>query len=1059
MRKILYLLLLIVAPCSIYAQSYQISGKVTDANDGSPMPGVTVQTQARVGVMTDDDGSYSIKANKGDILTFSFIGMVPQSIKVESGKNIDVALVEDNVALEEVIVVGYGTTKKTDLTGSVSSLAGDKLKEVPVANFDQAMQGKLAGVQVTSNSGTPGAATTIRVRGTTSITSGNEPLYVIDGVPMSGSGTTIGGFDWAGGSNGQNRVNPLAAISPSDIISINVLKDASASAIYGAAGANGVVMVTTRRGKAGEVKITYDGYASVSSIPKTLDMMNLRQYAVYQQELFKDMGRESDLSDYFKDPSILGKGEDWQKAVFRDAWAQSHNVSVNGGSEKLQFAVSAGWMNQDGVVIGSNFERFNTRLNFDAQAKSWLKLGGSLAYSRTDETITLNDGGDGVIMNALMMGPNVPVYDMNGDYAGPDSTEGVSWNPVAIAMQRSNKLLRNRIMGNFFASANITKDLVFRAEYSFDASNNTNKAFHPTYEWGALKNEINKIMQRDEQSFFWVQTDYLTWNKTFDKHNVTVMAGFEAQKSAWEGTMLIKDKLTTDDIHVIGKDGSYVSNDGWKDESTQASFFGRANYSFNDRYYLTATIRRDGSSKFGDNNKWGTFPSLAAAWRASGESFLSENPTISNLKLRLGYGMVGNSNIETYLYGSSMQVTTTPFGSGYRSEKIANPDLKWEASVQYNVGIDLGLFNNRLDLSVDAYYKTTKDLLLQVSIPSYLGGSEWNDIRSPYANIGKVDNKGVDISLNAHIIKSSNNFNWNSNVVFSLNRGEVKALNDDSQAIYGALDWYSEFQTATITKVGHPIGVFYGYKTEGLFKDKEDILSHSVQKADPTNSKINYVNKTGGVWVGDIKFVDLNDDGYINTEDQTIIGDPNPDFTFGFNNNFSYRDFDLAFSITGSIGGDILNYSKSRIEGQVSIWNNQSVSVINRAQIGLRDPNGSQTDPDNVYLLNPWADVPRAATNDVNGNNRMSDRFIEDGSYVRLSNISLGYTIPKKILKKFNVDRLRVYVSAQNLFTITGYSGYDPEIGAYNQSALRQNVDMGHYPTPRMFTFGLNLGF
>lgn len=1057
MRKFIYFLFLIVSvPSVAWAQSYTISGKVTDALDGSPLPGATVQTQTNVAAMTDTDGSYTISAGKGDVLTFSFMGMNSKTVKVESGSPINVALSEDTQALDEIVVVGYGTSKKSDLTGSVGSLSGEKLREIPTASLDQALQGKISGVQISSNSGTPGAATTIRVRGTTSINSGNEPLYVIDGVPVSGSGTSIAGFDWAGGANGQNKVNPLAAISPSDIVDINVLKDASASAIYGAAGANGVIIVTTRRGKAGDVKVSYDGYASVSSIPKTLDMMNLPQYAVYQQELAADMG--SSLSDYFKDPSLLGKGEDWQNAIFRDAWAQSHNVSINGGSDKLQFSASAGWFDQNGVIIGSDFNRFNSRLNFDAQVRPWLKVGGSLSYARTNETITLNDGGDGVIMTALMMGPNVPVYGLDGDFAGPESVEGVSWNPVAIAMQRSSNLLRNRIMGNFYASANITKDLALRAEYSFDGSNSVNKGFHPTYKWGALQNDISRIMQRDDQSFFWINTDYLTWTKKFNLHNVSVMGGFEVQESNWEMMRLIKSHLSSNDIHVIGIDGEYESNDGNKGKNTQASFFGRINYNFADRYYLTATLRRDGSSKFGDENKWGTFPSLAAAWRASGESFLMDNPTISNLKLRLGYGMVGNSNIDNFLYGSAMTAVTTPMGTAYRVSRISNPTLKWESSVQYNGGIDLGMFNGRIDLTFDAYYKTTKDLLMQLSIPSYLGGTDWNDIQSPWGNVGKIDNKGIDVSLTTHNIKGKD-FNWSSNIVFSLNRNEVKELNEDNQAFYGKLNWYSEFQTATITKVGHPIGVYYGYKTDGLFTDKEDILAHSVQKADPTNPNINYVNKTGGVWVGDIKFQDINDDGVIDTDDQVIIGDPNPDFTFGFNNNFTYKDFDLTFSIVGSVGGDILNYAKSQIEGQTSIWNNQSAEVINRAKIGLYDAGGSASDPNNVYLLNPGADVPRAATNDVNRNNRMSDRFIEDGSYVRLSNISLGYSIPRSLLKRFEIERLRVYVSAQNLLTITNYSGYDPEIGSYNQSALLQNVDMGRYPAPRMFTFGLNLGF
>lgn len=1060
MKNIMLFLMALVMSCHVMAQQGRITGTVTDSKDGSGMPGVNVLVKGTAnGTITDMNGKFSLNVStKNAVLVATSVGYKPQEIRLKSDQKIvNVVLEENSELLDEVVVVGYGTMKKSDLTGSVGSLSGDKLKESVTANFDQAMQGRIAGVQVTSNSGTPGAATTIRIRGASSINGDNEPLYIIDGIPVQGTGTSIAGFDWAGGANGQNRVNPLSAISPSDILSVDVLKDASACAIYGAAGANGVVMVTTRHGKSGEVKINYDGYMSSSSLPKKLDMMNLKQFAVYQQEISADLGNK--LSDYFKDPSILGEGQDWQDAIFQTAVAQSHSLSVSGGSDKTQFSVSGSWFDQDGIVIGSGFNRFNSRFNFDAQARKWLKLGGSLSFARTDETITLNDGGDGVIMQSLLMPPNVPVKDMNGNYAGPESVEGITWNPVAIAMTRTNKLLRNRIMGGFYGSAEIIKGLTLRAEYSFDASNNTNKAFHPTYEWGALKNTINRIMQRDDQSMFWMQKDYITWEKTFNqKHNISLMAGFEATKSSWEGTQLIKSRLTTDDIKVIGVDGTYETNSGWKDESTQASVFGRANYNYDNRYYLTGTMRRDGSSKFGPDKRWGNFPSMAAAWRISNEAFMKDNKTISNMKLRIGYGMVGNSNIGNYKFGSAMTASSTPFGTGYRPTNISNPDLKWESSVQYNLGLDLGLFNDRISLAVDAYYKTTKDLLLQISIPTYLGGSGYDDIQSPFANIGKIENKGVDISLSTHNIKGKN-LNWTSNLVFSLNRGEVTALNDDSQAIYSKLNWYSEFQTATITKVGHPIGVFYGYQTEGLFKDKADILNHAVQKADPQNSKINYVNKTGGVWVGDIKFVDQNNDNVIDTKDQVIIGNPNPDFTFGFNNNVTYKDFDLAFSITGSVGGDILNYARVLTEGQTSIWTNQSIDVVNRAKIGLNDAAGSATDGDNVYLLNPEATLPRAATNDVNRNNRMSDRFIEDGSYVRLSNISLGYSFPKNLVKKMKIEKLRVYASAQNLFTITGYSGYDPEIGSYNQSALMQNIDMGHYPSPRMFTFGINLGF
>jgi TonB-linked SusC/RagA family outer membrane protein len=1058
MKNIMLFFLALLFSSQVMAQQGRINGIVIDGKDGTPMAGANVQIKGTTnGAITDVDGKFSLNVTTdGSTLVITSVGYKSQSMKIGSKRDFKITLEENSEVLNEVVVVGYGTMKKKDLTGSVGSISGDNLKNIPVPNIDQALQGKIAGVQVTSNSGTPGAATTIRIRGVNSL-GDNEPLYVIDGVQMSGAGSEIAGFDWAGGTNGQNKVNPLAAISPSDIISIDVLKDASACAIYGAAGSNGVILVTTRRGAAGKVKLTYDGYASASVIPQKLDMMNLKQFAEYQQYLCSDWG--STLDDHFKDPSLLGNGQDWQDAIFRTAWSQSHNFSASGGTDKVKFAASAGWTNQDGVVIESNFNRFNSRFNVDAQARKWLALGGSLAFSRSNEKITLNDGSDGVIMTSLLMPPNVPVYDLDGNFAGPESVQGVSWNPVAVAMKRDNTLLRNRIMGNFYASIDFYKDLNLRVEYNFDGSNNTNKAFHPTYHWGALKNEINRIMERSDQSYYWNQADYFTYKHTFaKKHSVVLMAGFEAQKSTWEGTQIVKKNLSSDDITKLGTDGTLESISGWKDKSTKASYFGRLNYNYSDKYYLTFTMRRDGSSKFGSESRWGTFPAVGLAWRASNESFLRNNRVISNLKLRLGYGENGHDKIDNYMWGSSMTAETSPWGTSYRVSHISNPKLKWESAIQTDGGIDLGLFNNRIELTVDAYYKTSKNFLMQISVPSYLGGNTSDDIAAPYANVGKIENKGFDITLNTQNIQTKN-FSWSTNLNFSLNRNKVKALNESGQAFYGAIDWYSEFQTATITRVGSPVGSFYGYTTEGLFKDKQDILNHAVQKADPSNSKINYVNKTAGVWVGDVKFKDLNNDGVIDTKDQKVIGSPYPDFTFGVTNSFTYKNIDLSFAVTGSIGGEILNFAKTLTEGQTSLWYNQSTKVLNHAVYGYTDAAGSTTDADNVYLANPNTNVPRATSTDVNRNNRMSDRFLESATYVRLSSLTLGYTLPQSFAKKLQIERLRIYAGAQNLLTITGYDGYDPEIGSYNQSALLTNIDRGHYPTPRIFTFGLNIDF
>jgi TonB-linked SusC/RagA family outer membrane protein len=1058
MRKILYLLFLMSLPPCLFAQSLQISGKVTDALDGSPMPGVTVQTQANVAIMTDVDGNYTIKANKGDVLTFSFIGMASQSVKIESQQVINIALKEDNVALEEVVVVGYGTMKKSDLTGSVSSVSGDRLKESIVTNVDQILQGRVAGVQVQSNSGAPGAATSIRVRGITSLTGSNEPLYIIDGVPVQGSGTGVAGFDWSGGSNGQNVVNPLASIAPSDIVSMDVLKDASAAAIYGAAGANGVVIVTTKRGNKGRTNITYDGSVSLQARTGKLDMMNLHQFGTYQQQLYNE-GFLPNVDQAYLDPSLLGKGTNWQDAVTKDAWMHNHNLSLSGGTDKTQYLFSLGYTNQDGILINSDFERFTGRMNIDNEFNKYVKIGASLSYSRTNESLINNDGINGVVMQASLMSPAVPVYDFDGNYAGPETVNGSSiYNPVALTNDQVNTFLRQRVMANVYALLTYNKNLNFRSEFSIDANNNVNKGFKPSYEYGQLKNTDIMIMQKEDHSLYWLWKNYATYNQNFGKHGINVMAGTEASKSAWDGTQLIKNQLSSNDIHVIGPDGKFVSNNGWKDAATSVSVFGRTNYNYADRYLLTATLRADASSKFGANNRWGYFPSFAGAWRISGEQFMENTQDwLSNLKLRLGYGEVGNSSVDTYQYGSTMSAFPSAFGTAYRMSNNANPDLKWETSVQYNLGLDLGLFNSRVNLTVDAYYKTTRDLLLRPSVSPVLGGSGWTDIQTPYMNIGKVDNKGFDISLDTHNI-TTKDFNWTSNLTFSLNRNEVKAMDDLETPIYGKLDWYAGFQTVSKIMVGQPVGVFYGYITDGLFQDAEELRTHALPEGVG-------IHRTTGAWIGDVKFKDISGpngvpDGIINEYDQTIIGDPNPDFTFGLTNTFTYKDWDLGIGLTGSVGGDILNYVRVKTEGLMSQWDNQSTTVLNRAQLGYRDNNNyNVSDPDNSYIINPGATIPRWSGNDINGNNRMSDRWIEDGSYLRIQNISIGYRLPQKWIRKAGMANCKVYFNAQNVYTFTGYSGLDPEIGSYNQQAGLSNVDMGRYPSPRIFTFGANITF
>jgi TonB-linked SusC/RagA family outer membrane protein len=1057
-RRWLALSVWVLCFTGLSAQVRTIRGNIS-LSDGEPIIGATIRVDnaPERGAVTDISGNFSLSAARGESLRISYTGHTTQVIVLGDEVTLNVVMEPAALLLEETVIVGYGTAKKSDLTGAVSSVSGDQLRSSVTTNIDQALQGRVAGVQVTQNSGQPGGAASIRIRGANSITGSSEPLYVIDGIPFQGDGTSVAGFDWAGGANGQNRVNPLSAINPNDILSIEVLKDASASAIYGARAANGVVLITTKRGKKGESKISYNGFYGAQSLPNNLEMMDLQQFADYQLQISRDLNLTP--NQRYLDPSLLGTGTDWQREIFRPAGMQSHQISVSGGTDKTSYAISGGVFQQDGIIIGSDFNRYTTRINLDNQVKDWFKVGGSLSYASTDEKITLNDGGDGIIMQALLSQPDIPVRDLNGNYAGPEvQFAGASYNPVAAALQRNNTLKRQRLMGNVFGDVSLLKGMTFRSEIGFDDNHGLNVAFHPTYKWGALVNTENQLRQREESSFFWVWKNYLTYNVfSNDNHNLTAMVGQEAQKSNWQGSQVTKKNFSSNDIPVLSEGDDVTSRTtGWKDAASIASYFGRFNYNLFDRYLFTFTMRADGSSKFGPENRWGYFPSAAVAWRVGEEKFMKSLNT--NLKLRLGYGEVGNQAIANYLYGASLLAFNSPFGTAYRLEKISNPKLKWEATKQFNAGLDIGFFKGRVDFSLDVYNKQTTDMLLQLSVPSYLGGTGWQDIRAPFANVGKMENKGFDLSLRTHNIVRKN-FSWSTDLTFSRNRNKVKELDDANRIYWRNLYWYSEFQTATKTSVGQPLGLFYGYQTEGIFQDQADILGHAVQVPDPNNDGKNLVDKRAGVWIGDVKFKDINGDGVINTLDQTIIGDPNPDFTFGFNNTFSAGPFDLVVYFTGSYGADILNYSRVQIEGMTNVFANQAETVFNRAQYGLRDPNGSDLDPANVYLLNPGTDIPRPTTTDNNRNNRMSDRFIEDGSYLRLQNIRLGYTLPKTLTKRVRIEKLRLYANAQNVATFTKYTGYDPEIGAFNQDALLQNVDMGRYPTPRVFTFGLDVDF
>ena len=1031
-------------------QQMRVTGTVLSDRESEPLPGVSVLIKGTVnGTTTDLDGKYAIEVNPGAVLQFSYIGYQTFEVEVGNQSKIDVSLVDDTRQLEEVVVVGYGTQKKSDLTGSLASVSGDQLKSMMTTSLDQALQGRVAGVQVTTNSGQPGGGISVRIRGANSINGSNEPLYVVDGIPISGdAGGTAVGFDWAGGGNGQTAVSALATINPADIVSVEVLKDASATAIYGSRAANGVVLITTKRGKFGESKFNYDAYYGVQQPSKYLEVMNLQEYAEYQNERAIERGVDPRIE--FMDPSLLGDGTNWQKEIFRKAAIQSHQLSVLGGSEKTQYAISGGYFKQEGTVIGSGFERFSLRMNVDNQTKDWFKIGNSMMFSRTDERITLNDDEGGVVSTAITQAPDIPVYNIDGSYAGPTidgSNTGIT-NPVAMALERDLTLKRNRLLTNLYGEVTFFQGLKFRSEIGADVQFSDNYGFNPTYQWGTVVNNRANSRRRKNQSLFYILKNYLTFNRTlFTRHNLTLMAGHEIQESSWENMMAGRQDFVSNDIQELNAgDPTTAVNSQGKGSATLQSVFGRLNYDYDDRYLLTFTMRADGSSKFGPSNKWGYFPSAAVAWKVNNEDFFNV-PAINQFKLRLGWGMVGNEGIPGYAYGAAMVSRGTPLGTGFVPANIPNPEVQWESSEQYNLGLDLELFTSRLNLTVDVYQKNVDNLLITLPMPSYMGGGSWMGISEPWVNAGKIENKGVEIMLNT-VNVTKGDFEWSTDIVFSKNINDVKYIGGETGVIFETVQW---FNTVTRTTEGYPMGMFYGFRTDGIFNNLEEISAHAEQ-----NSRI---DRTSGVYPGDIRFKDLNNDGVVDDNDRENIGNPNPDFTFGFNNHFSYKGIDLTITTNGSYGNDIYNFGRRNAEGMRNLFANQLETVNDRARLGMYDESVGLNDPANVYVVNAGTEVPRAINTDPNNNTRVSDRYVEDGSYLRIQNIILGYTFPEKLIHKLGLQKLKVYTNVQNLYTFTNYTGFDPEIGAFNQNPLLQGVDNGRYPLPRVYTFGINVDF
>ena len=983
-----------------------IRGTVADAENGEPLPGVNVLAKGTTsGTVSNADGEFSLTvADNVTTLVFSSIGYNSQEVDINGRNTIAVNLAPDIKALSEVVVVGYGTQKRSDLTGSVASVSGEELDKLPITTVEQGLQGRAAGVQVTQADASPGGAVSVRIRGGNSINFSNEPLYVVDGFPTDN----------------------IASLNPNDIASMEVLKDASATAIYGARGANGVVIITTRQGKEGVSTLDFNMFVGSQEITNKIPLLNGVQYAELANEAYIQDGRDAP----FPDPQALGEGTDWQDAVYRTAPIQNYQLAFTKGNKDTRYAITANYFNQDGIIINSNFERYSFRFNLDSDINERLTLGNNLAFSFIDNNEVLvnsgGTGGAGVAHNALTVTPDLPIYDSLGNYfvnwqqIGPGFRRD---NPVSLAEDVTNNTKSGRFLGNFFVNYELAEGLSARISLGADIRYAKGNLYIPrtTYR-GYFDNGIARV--RNNQTFNWLNENILTYQKSFGVHSLNAVLGYTMQRENNEfaqagGSNFVNDILEFNDISSASVlDPGRSAANQW----SLQSYLARVNYVLSDKYLFTLSGRYDGSSRFGEANKFGFFPSGAVAWRMSEEAFIEDLQLFSDLKLRASYGITGNQEIPLYRSQSSLGIRQYIAGNalaiGIAPNRVANPDLRWERTAQLDIGLDFSFFNNRLRFTTDYYQKVTSDLLLEVSIPWTSGYS------SSLQNVGSVENKGFELAIGANILEGD--FQWNVEANYSQNRNKILSLGDEFDEFFGPTSGYNSFYSpgpAIILREGEPVNSFFGYVADGLFRTQEDIDNGPDQRF---------------MELGDLRFEDLNGDGVLNADDRTIIGNAQPDFIYGITNNFSYKNFDLSIFIQGTQGNDVLNaYRLYELESMRGVHNNH-IRVLDRWT------------PENVD-----AEMPKA---DRRGHERfVSTRGIEDASFVRLRNVVLGYNLPTNSIDW--LSDLRVYVSGQNLLTITDYTGYDPEVNSFGQNPINQGIDYGAYPRARTFTAGLNVSF
>lgn len=1004
--------------------TFTVRGKVIDEKQ-LPLPGAAVTLKGTtIAVGTDANGNFQLNIPDGSgTLVITTIGYTNQEVAVQNRRNIDVAMVPSSKSLGEVTVVGYGTQRTRDITGSVGSISAKSIKDQPVATFGEAMAAKIAGVEVQQTTGKPGAALTIRIRGAGSISAGNQPLYVVDGYPL------------ADNSN-------LNLISNDDIASIEVLKDASAAAIYGSRGGNGVVLITTKKGADGPPKFSFNFYTGASSPAKLLDMMNAQQFADVTFKAYNnayiDRGgdpaipvasRNYGIASLFFNPSAWDD-TNWQKVVTQTAPFTNYQFSVSGANSGTKYYLAANYLSQDGILKYTNFKRYSVRTNLEMAVHPKLKIGINFTPTFSNERQANTEGSyasatnEGIVMLSVLTQPFIGPYQPDGSYTRPVLTQNASSrNPLALLKDVTDYVKTFRGLGNLYAEWQPVKGLTLRTSGGGDIIAYRRDYYRPATVPSSgtpVANGFNNTGQNI--NLLWENT--ANYKTTFaENHKLEVLGGYTVQWNDNETNSIVGSGYPNDLVTTVNAATTRIGTENIEKWGL-ISALGRVNYSFKDKYLLTANIRRDGSSRFGANNRWGTFPSASVGWRIGDEAFMKNISWLNDLKLRASYGSTGNNNIanygaigllsqDNYIYGTGSGTLV----SGLSQINVSNPDLKWEKNLQTDLGLEASFLHDRIQLTIDAYRRVSSDLLLNLQVPSIVG------FTTALVNIGKTENKGLEFSVNSRNL--TGNVQWNTNFNISFNRNKVLSTGPSGSPIFLG----SFIANASITRVGNVLGSFYGYDAIGVFKDQAAVNAYPhVATARP----------------GDVQYCDVNGDGVIDAKDMTLIGNNQPDFTYGMTNSFQFRNFDMSFVIQGVQGNQIANAFSTVIEDGSGGGRNQKRTILNAWQ--------SPDQPgDGVH--------PRYNATVTGNNNLFSSRFVENGSYGRLRTVTLGYTLPAAPLKKLGLRSLRFYLSGENLVTVTNYTGFNPEVGSAGDNASQPGVDYGAYPISRVFTAGINIGF